>query len=179
MTYFHIDACFLYKIFPSKHVKTPGLSNGSVKHLPSIHASVSNLGSKSFIVVDRRMQNIYREKAKNHLTIDIAMDIDPPPEDLRGYDYDPQTPLPVSRDAREHVIAKGPCQPKDCEFPKDKNGRKFLLNWYQKFKWLEYSKKTDKAFCFYCRTFNRQVRNHRTNNQAFYIRGASCSFEKA
>ena len=77
--------------------------------------------------------------------------------DLSDYDYDPSSPMPSDRAARNHVIAQGPCQPKDPAFPKDKKGRKFLTAWYERLNWIEYSKKTDKAFCFYCRTFNRQV----------------------
>ena len=32
-------------------------------------------------------------------------------------------------------------------------------DWYEKYKWIEYSRKTDKDFCFFFRTFNRQVRS--------------------
>ena len=75
--------------------------------------------------------------------------------DLSDYDYAPSSPMPSDRAARNHVIAQGPCQPKDPAFPKDKKGRKFLTVWYERFNWIEYSKKTDA--CFYCRTFNCQV----------------------
>ena len=59
--------------------------------------------------------------------------------------------------SRDHVISKGPCQPKNISFPEDKRKRKFLISWYDKFEWLEYSPAKDKAFCFYCRIFNSQV----------------------
>ena len=81
--------------------------------------------------------------------------------DLSTYDYDPSSPIPSNRDARNYVISKGPCQPKDFTFPRNSNGRRFLTAWYENFKWLEYSKtdrQTDRAFCFFYRTFNRQVR---------------------
>ena len=42
--------------------------------------------------------------------------------DLSDYDYDPSSPLPSDRVARNHVIAQGPCQPKDPAFPKDRKG---------------------------------------------------------
>jgi hypothetical protein len=65
--------------------------------------------------------------------------------------------------SRNYVIAKGSCQPNDLTFPKNSSGRKFPPAWYKKY--LDGSNtlgssslKTDKAFCFYCRTFNRQVR---------------------
>ena len=38
--------------------------------------------------------------------------------DLSEYDYDPSSPMPSDRAARNHVIAKGTCQPKDSDFPK-------------------------------------------------------------
>ena len=44
-----------------------------------------------------------------------------------------------------------PSQP-DIDFPK-KDGRKFNSEWYNLFKWLEYSVETDAAFCFACRKF--------------------------
>ncbi len=80
------------------------------------------------------------------------------PTDLLNYVYDPCCPLPTGNDARNHVISKGPCQPKDHNFPVDNRNRRFQVSWYEKFDWLEYSKSLDKAFCFYCRVFNAQVR---------------------
>ena len=79
--------------------------------------------------------------------------------DLNVYENDPSSVVPSQRDARNHAIAKGPCQPQSGYFPKDKNNRKFLTAWYERFKWIEYSKKADKAYCFYCRLFSGQVRN--------------------
>lgn len=43
----------------------------------------------------------------------------------------------------------GPIQPV-FEFPTT-NQRKFCSNWYNQFKWLEYSVTKDAAFCYYCR----------------------------
>ena len=79
------------------------------------------------------------------------------PFDLSTYDYDPSCPLPSNREARDHVIARGPCQPINGHFPKKNNGRRFLTAWYEKFKWIEYSRRIDKAFWFFCRSFNRHV----------------------
>jgi hypothetical protein len=40
--------------------------------------------------------------------------------------YDPCWPLPTGiKEARNHVISKGPCQPKDVNFPADKRNRRF------------------------------------------------------
>ena len=68
--------------------------------------------------------------------------------DLSDYDYDPSSPMPSDRAATNHEIAQGPSQPKDLAFPKNMKARKFLTAWYKRFNWIEYSKKTDKAFCF-------------------------------
>ncbi|CAB4003237.1 Hypothetical predicted protein [Paramuricea clavata] len=79
------------------------------------------------------------------------------PQDLSSYEYEPSCPLPSGREARDHVISKGPCQPRDINFPLDNRNRKFLVSWYEKFPWLEYSVSLDKAFCFVCRVFNAQT----------------------
>ena len=79
------------------------------------------------------------------------------PQDLSSYKYELSRPLPSGGEARDHVISKGPCQPKDIKFPLDNRNRKFLVAWYDKFPWLEYSVSLDKAFCFVCRVFNAQV----------------------
>ena len=55
--------------------------------------------------------------------------------------------LPIEKRQIVLYIAKGPCQPTDGTFPKNNNGRRFLTAWYEKFKWIEYSRKT-KLFAF-------------------------------
>jgi len=47
----------------------------------------------------------------------------------------------------------GPYQPTNINFPQV-NGRKFRIEWYVSFPWLEYSPLKDSAFCFYCRAFS-------------------------
>eukprot|EP00794_Sanderia_malayensis_P018410 gene18410-20265_t len=79
------------------------------------------------------------------------------PMDLSRYTFDPCCPLPSDRASRNHVIEKGPIRPTQCAFPVNKQGRKFLTTWYSKYSWLEYSRSSDKAFCFYCRIFNKQI----------------------
>lgn len=78
-------------------------------------------------------------------------------QDLSSYEYEPFRHLLSGREARDHVISKGPCQPKDINFPLDNRNHKFLVAWYDKFPWLGYSVSLDKAFCFVCRVFNAQV----------------------
>jgi len=47
----------------------------------------------------------------------------------------------------------GPYQPEMDKYPKV-NGRKFCIQWYKSYKWLEYSPEKDAVFCFYCRAFD-------------------------
>lgn len=42
----------------------------------------------------------------------------------------------------------GPYQPEMDKYPKV-NGRKFCIQWYKSYKWLEYSPEKDAVFCFY------------------------------
>ncbi|XP_063592549.1 zinc finger MYM-type protein 1-like [Penaeus indicus] len=79
------------------------------------------------------------------------------PMDLSRYTFDPCCPLPSDRASRNHVIEKGPIRPTQCAFPVNKQGRKILTTWYSNYSWLEYSRSSDKAFCFYCRIFNKQI----------------------
>jgi hypothetical protein len=56
----------------------------------------------------------------------------------------------------------GPSQPRLKNFPiKEQAGRKrcFRSAWYQTHSWLEYSQKTDAAFCFACRHFQSQCKD--------------------
>ena len=50
--------------------------------------------------------------------------------------------LPIEQQ-ENHVMAQGPSQPKDAAFSKNKKGMKFLTAWYERFNWIEYSKKTE------------------------------------
>ena len=52
------------------------------------------------------------------------------PSDLINYSYDPSAPLPTGKESRDHVISKGPCQPKNISFPEDKRKRKFSASWH-------------------------------------------------
>ncbi|XP_051143927.1 uncharacterized protein LOC127260259 [Andrographis paniculata] len=59
---------------------------------------------------------------------------------------------------RRRYLAKGPCQPRECNFPKSSLGkfmRKFQVAWFDKFDWLEYSVKKDAAFCLVCYLFSK------------------------
>ena len=63
---------------------------------------------------------------------------------------------------RRKYLENGPCQPRGINFPllnigeKDKQ-RRFMREWFDEFgPWLEYSEKTQRAYCFYCFLFREK-----------------------
>ncbi|XP_074283689.1 uncharacterized protein LOC141608225 [Silene latifolia] len=70
-------------------------------------------------------------------------------------DYHPNDKEIVQRE----YIRRGPCQPKDYDFPQklmSKSERKFKAEWFKNFEsWLEYSQAKDVAFCFVCYLFKK------------------------
>ncbi|XP_074283231.1 uncharacterized protein LOC141607780 [Silene latifolia] len=70
-------------------------------------------------------------------------------------DYHPNDKEIVQRE----YIRRGPCQPKDYDFPQklmSKSERKFKAEWFKNFEsWLEYSQAKDAAFCFVCYLFKK------------------------
>lgn len=58
---------------------------------------------------------------------------------------------------RRAYLQKGPCQPREHDFPQKKIGqvyRRFVPEWFDEYKsWLEYSIEKDAAFCLYCYLF--------------------------
>ncbi|XP_042009254.1 zinc finger MYM-type protein 1-like [Salvia splendens] len=73
---------------------------------------------------------------------------------------------------RRAYLLKGPCQPREHEFPPRTDGkrqRKFVAHWFDEFKdWLEYSIKKDAAYCLYCYLFSRL---HGNGHEAFVSGG--------
>ena len=66
------------------------------------------------------------------------------------------------------TFCSGPVQPRiGVTFPIDSDGRKFSLEWYRRFTWLEYSQKRDAAFCYACRHFAPSS----LNNATFALKG--------
>ena len=55
---------------------------------------------------------------------------------------------------RRHYLQNDPCQPRDHIMPrKVSDNRCFIISWFDKFKWLEYSISKNAAFCRYCYLF--------------------------
>ncbi|XP_078181492.1 uncharacterized protein LOC144575272 [Carex rostrata] len=81
--------------------------------------------------------------------------------------YDPAKRKPISHyppneqdSVRRYYLGKGPCQPKNHNFPKrDISGclRRFNNSWFNQYKnWLEYSIDKDAAFCLCCYLFRSE-----------------------
>ena len=51
----------------------------------------------------------------------------------------------------KHYVSHGPLQPLSGHSKYE--GRCFRIEWYSRFKWLEYSLRKQSAFCFFCRLF--------------------------
>ena len=68
---------------------------------------------------------------------------------------------PNQRDEIRHLyLLRGSCQPRGHEFPTTLIGdklRHFIPNWFDEFRWLEYSVKVDKVYCLYCYLFKQGV----------------------
>ncbi|XP_042401473.1 zinc finger MYM-type protein 1-like [Zingiber officinale] len=65
-------------------------------------------------------------------------------------------PINERDQVRRAYLNAGPYQPKLLTYQRTQFGkqtRRFQEHWYNKFRWLEYSSSTDKAYCFYCFLF--------------------------
>ncbi|XP_071726935.1 uncharacterized protein [Rutidosis leptorrhynchoides] len=70
---------------------------------------------------------------------------------------------------RRQYWLRGPYQPKNCSFPTT-NGRRFVKGWFDKYNWLEYSMKADKAYCLCCYLFRDHI-EHQGGSEAFVMDG--------
>ncbi|XP_039053351.1 zinc finger MYM-type protein 1-like [Hibiscus syriacus] len=76
---------------------------------------------------------------------------------------------------RRAYCIKGPCQPRGHTFPSKKIGpklRRFIVEWFDEFDWLEYSIKEDKAYCLCCYLFGDIV-GQQGGRDAFVTEGFS------
>ncbi|XP_059280995.1 uncharacterized protein LOC132034627 [Lycium ferocissimum] len=87
---------------------------------------------------------------------------------LGSLEADPGERVPIAEynprirdEVRRHYIQTGPCQPLLKKFPSTQignRGRQFVSNWYKgpHSKWMEYSMKTDAAYCLCCYLFKNE-----------------------
>ena len=81
-----------------------------------------------------------------------------------------QHPVNLSDEIRITYIKVGAFQPNLPEYPRSKSGnqyRRFQHSWFKQFPWLEYSPSKDRAFCFPCFIFEKNLAIH----PAFTIEG--------
>ncbi|KAI3496070.1 hypothetical protein L1887_38420 [Cichorium endivia] len=80
---------------------------------------------------------------------------------------------------RAYLIRKA-CQPKGHSFPSTlvgKKTRRFVVEWFDEFEWLEYSIKKNKAYCLYCYLFGDIIVGHQGGRDAFVTEGF-CTWSK-
>jgi hypothetical protein len=87
--------------------------------------------------------NVTSEFDPNEILCDLALR-------KQIYEYAPQ----IQDQVRRAYILKGPTQPANLIFPRTQFGigdsRSFVISWYKRYNWLEYSESRDAGFFFYC-----------------------------
>ena len=99
---------------------------------------------------------------------------------------DPVQPIPISREEKSAMVARGPFQPRLAEFPKKVIGhgqharkRAFNHSWYEKYSWIEYSIAKDAVFCFCCRVFAHNNSGIKGNINNAFIKTGFSTWNKA
>ena len=78
--------------------------------------------------------------------------------------------MEIRDQVRRAYLTRGPCQPKSHNFPrivKGRDERGFIINWFDKFEWLEYSVHKEASFCFYCYLFKKSRTRGVKSSDAF------------
>lgn len=79
------------------------------------------------------------------------------PDEEKLHECDPASDcIPKNRSLFRDYVKSGPIQPRLSDYPTRSFGnkqRRFQVQWFDKYKWLEYSISKDSAFCFVCRSF--------------------------
>ncbi|XP_022857852.1 zinc finger MYM-type protein 5-like [Olea europaea var. sylvestris] len=95
-----------------------------------------------------------RDIGDERLEFDVAqLPLDPRLRiSIQNYDTDVRDVI------RRAYVQRGPCQPRNHEFPPKKMGnkdRRFCVSWYNEYpSWLEYIIAKDVVFCLYCYLFS-------------------------
>ncbi|KAL6552561.1 hypothetical protein OROHE_007925 [Orobanche hederae] len=122
--------------------KFKGSSSGSIMQDP-LEAQQS---SEPQLVIPSNYAN---EREKN---IELETLIADPGRRKPISDYHPD----IQNEVRKAYLKKGPNQPRNFTFSWTKYGdkrRRFNVNWFNKYDWLEYSESADRAYCLSCYLF--------------------------
>ncbi|KAJ8759156.1 hypothetical protein K2173_004163 [Erythroxylum novogranatense] len=118
--------------------------------------------------------------SKEVIIEELVIDLENPPSDPGLRPNIMENP-PEKRDqVRRTYLLKGPCQPRNHNFPQTMDGdrkRRFIVSWFDDFKdWLEYSVEKADAYCLYCYLFSADRERKHTN---FVSEGFSAWRKKA
>jgi len=99
---------------------------------------------------------------------------------------DPCKGVPKERLEKDQRICRGPYQPRISCYPEKTIGkgvgarkRSFKSNWFDKYKWLEYSISKDAAYCFPCRFFSLHDSSRPGTIEGAFTATGFCSWHKA
>ncbi|PIA29080.1 hypothetical protein AQUCO_06300039v1 [Aquilegia coerulea] len=127
---------------------------------------VINSNPPSCSSTQRQESDRHRDQSSKRIRDNVEEKLD---IDLSNLPTDPglrkknsEYPSNVRDNVRRAYLLNGPYQP-DIEFPQTKGNedenRKFVIDWYKEFTWIEYSIENDAAFCLYCYLFKPESRN--------------------
>ncbi|XP_022856253.1 zinc finger MYM-type protein 1-like [Olea europaea var. sylvestris] len=127
--------------------------NGSTA---TFHDMADLLGAVTKLFISNR--NHFPYGVSNNVKFDVTKLPTDPSLRIPILDYNAN----IRDEVRRAYMLKGPCQPKDHDFPKRQFGvtiRRFNPSWFKEFgSWLEYSVEKDAAYCLYCYLFRTSSR---------------------
>ncbi|XP_071713304.1 uncharacterized protein [Rutidosis leptorrhynchoides] len=121
------------------------------------------------LAIWQNMDNYYKRKETSSSTPINVVELDDLPSDpvdrprILKYDVNQRDEI------RRQYWIRGPFQPKGYDFPST-NGRRFVKAWFEKYNWIEYSIKADKAYCLCCYLFRDHI-GHQGGSEAFVTEG--------
>ncbi|XP_057774925.1 uncharacterized protein LOC130993906 [Salvia miltiorrhiza] len=137
----------------------------SLRRQQSLSVTTSGAGSSS--TINGPNARVEPEASPKEVNIEVDLQLEPSSKvvDLLNLPSDPglrpnimSYPPNMIEQVRRAYLLKGPCQPRNHDFPQKieaNRKRKFVSAWFDEFKmWLEYSIAKDAAFCLYCYLFS-------------------------
>uniref|UniRef100_A0ACD5UQE5 Uncharacterized protein n=1 Tax=Avena sativa TaxID=4498 RepID=A0ACD5UQE5_AVESA len=138
----------------------------------------TNINPSDSTTTESSTPNEPRAAPRYNSAVPELIDLDKLPRDpskrKRMADYHPN-----QRDQiRRKYLTWGPHQPRGFKFPykligkKNKSKRRFNPDWFDQYaNWIEYSEKTDEAYCLCCYLFRNNVKDNHHGHDAFVVEG--------